>query len=252
MRRRELLGASSIVLTTAAAGCATSVFGSSEDRPGSPAGAATGTRQPDGSATTIQVRADGLVEAEPDQATLSVGVEARGDSAETVTDTLAERIESLRTTFEGLGIPADAVETGRYDVRPSREGGGYEGVHYLVVTVDDVERVGEVIDAAAETGADDVGGVRFGLRDETRAELRRQALDEALANADAEAEYVAENRGVELTGTRSVSTSNVDVVPAEARTAELEMAGDEAAPPTELAAGPVTVSASVVVTYGFR
>lgn len=250
MKRRDLLGASGIVLATAVAGCATGAFGggpSDESADG-----VTGARRTNGSEGVIEVRADGLVEAEPDGATLSVGVEARGDSAEAVTDALAERVDALRATFEDLDVPADRVETGRYDVRPSREGSGYEGTHYLVVTLEAVDRVGEVIDAAAEAGADDVGGVRFGLQDETRASLRRQALDEALANADAEAEYVAENRGVALTGTRSVSTSNVDVVPVDARTGELEAADDAAAPPTELAAGPVTVSASVVVTYGFE
>jgi len=109
-----------------------------------------------------------------------------------------------------------------------------------------------MIDAAADAGTDDLGGVRFAPRDETRAELRKRALDETLANADAEVRFVAENLTVELTGTRSVSTTNVDVVPVEASAAELEAGGDAGVPPTELATGSVTVSASVSVIYGFE
>ncbi|WP_254862006.1 SIMPL domain-containing protein [Halovivax gelatinilyticus] len=258
MQRRDVLGASGIALLTVAAGCLSSAFEDGDDRSNADDGstdADTGVRgapPDDDPGNAIEVRADGLVEAEPNRATLTVGVEARGESAAAVTDELAEAAESLREAFAELGIPDENVESGRYDVRQPRNGTRYEGVHQFRAIVDDPDRVGEVIDETAAAGADDVGRIRFGVRDETRAELRTQALDEALANADAEAEHVADNRGVDLTGTRSVSTTAVDVVPVEATVDEMDVADDDAGrPPTDVESGLVTVSASVTVTYSF-
>ncbi len=252
MRRRELLGASGIALVTATVGCVGRAFdGTSDERAADETGV-RGAPPNDDRDNAIEVRADGLVETEPDRATLTVGVEAEGESAEAVTDELAEKAERLRETFDDLGISEDDVESGRYDVRQRRNGTRYEGVHQFRVVLYDVDRVGEVIDATAAAGADDVGRVRFGLQDETRATLRRQALDEALANADAEAEHIAANRGVALTGTQSVSTRTVDVVPVEASVDEVDVAEDDTgAPRTAVDSGLVTVSASVTVTYSF-
>ncbi|WP_049926619.1 SIMPL domain-containing protein [Halopiger goleimassiliensis] len=248
MDRRQFLAASTVAVA-AVAGCTSSA---QEETPeGEIRGAA-----PEGPAErAIEVSAVGEVEAEPDRATLSVGVEATGESAEAVESELAEKADALRATFDDLGIPDENVESGRFSVRPEYDGDGYQGAHRFEVVVDDVDSVGDVIDAVA-ADADDIGRVSFGLTDETRAELRDQALEQALENADEEASYIAENRNVAITGTRSVSTRNVDVVPVRADhgyVAEADAADDGgAAPTTEIDSGPVTVTASVDVSYGFE
>lgn len=251
MDRRRFLAASSVGAAAAMAGCLGRALGAADERDEAPAAAGGRTD------STITVSASGEVETEPDRATVSVGVEARGESADAVTDELAAGAEQLRETFDDLGIPEENVEEGRYRVRPvhGRDGELEEirGAHSFEVTVDDVDRVGEVIDAAVEAGADDIGRVNFTIRAETRDELRKDALDEALANADEEAEHVAANRGVELAGTKSVTTSDVRVDPV-SRTVGYEMAeaDDAGAPPTEIDADPVSVSASVTVVYAFE
>lgn len=109
------------MLATAAAGCVTTAFDDAGERlespaAGDPSSHATNARST-GDAAVIEVRADGVVETAPYQATLSLGVEARGDSATAITDALAERVEALRTTVAEFGIPDEDVESGRYDVR---------------------------------------------------------------------------------------------------------------------------------------
>ena len=247
MERRTFLAASTAGVAIATAGCIDSVLSSNE--PSSDLGAPP-ENDP---GNEIEVRADGVVEAEPDEANLVVGVEATGDSADAVSDELAADAETLRETFDDLDIPEDDVESGRYNVRQPRNSTRYEGTHTFQVRLTDVDRVGEVIDAATEAGADDVGRIRFGLRDETREQLRDQALDAALENADSEASHIASNRGVSLTGTKSVSTTDVDVSPVRADTDDLAMEADDAdAPPTEIDHGLATVSASVTVVYSFE
>ncbi|GAB3672400.1 SIMPL domain-containing protein [Halopiger thermotolerans] len=250
VNRRQFLAASGVGVAAAMAGCTSSAL---TDDAGAQSGDGNGSG---GGDREITVSASGEVESEPDKAIVSVGVEARGETAEAVTDELATGAERLRQAFTDLEIPEENVEEGRYRVgpAPSRDGEseGFRGTHSFEVTLEDVERVGEVIDAAVEAGADDVGHVNFTLQEETRDQLRKEALDQALANADDEAAYIADNRGVELAGTKSVTTGDVNVHAVSHDVAySTEAAGNGGAPPTEIDAEPVTVSASVTVTYAF-
>ncbi|PGF15593.1 SIMPL domain-containing protein [Natrinema sp. CBA1119] len=260
MDRRQFLAASSIGLTTAVAGCAGSPLSSGDagtepdDEPGSNSDTAP---ESESSATDadgeISVSASGEVEAEPDRAIVSLGVEASGESAEAVTDALSSGAKALRAAFDDLEIPEENVEEGQYRVYPARgrNADGFEGRHSFRVAVAEVDRVGEVIDGAVEAGADDVGHVSFTLTEETRSELRKDAIDAALSNADEEAGHVADNRGVELEGTTAVTTGDVQVNSVRRETAATDDAASGGAPPTEIDAEPVSVSASVTVTYAF-
>ncbi|WP_255170314.1 SIMPL domain-containing protein [Natrononativus amylolyticus] len=244
MDRRHVLIATGVGAATALAGCVGSAFtdgGTEEPIGGAPA---------EENGNTIEVSASGTAETDPDRAVATVGVEARGDTADEVRDELVEGAERLRETFADLEIPDDNVRTGRYNIRERRQGTGFEGSHSFSVEVDDVDRVGEVIDAAVDAGADDVGRVNFTLQPETREALRNEALDDALDGADAEAEHIAANRGVEITGTRSVSTSDVSVSPVRYDAAH-DVAADDAETSTEIDSGQVSVTATVTVVYGF-
>ncbi|WP_306056416.1 SIMPL domain-containing protein [Natronococcus wangiae] len=249
MNRRQFLAGSGVAAAATTAGCVTSAIGS--DDPGS----MTQTTH-DSNDNEIVVSATGEATADPDAASLSVGVEASGDTAEEVTDELAAQADALREAFDDLEIPEENVEEGRYRVHPRRgrdgDPEGYEGRHSFQLTIDDVGRIGEIIDELTAAGADDVGRVTFSLQEETRDEIRDEALDDALANADDEARHIADNRGVTIAGTKSVETGDVrlDTVYLDAR----EVAEDDAAdgPPTEIDADPVSVTASVTVTYGFE
>ncbi|QLK24890.1 SIMPL domain-containing protein [Natrinema zhouii] len=252
MDRRQFLAASSIGLTAVMAGCTGSPLSSDDsgsepnDEPASDSNASAADGE-------ITVSASGEVEAEPDQAVVSVGVEASGESADAVTEALSSGADGLRAAFDDLGIPEENVEEGQYRVYPARgrNADGFEGRHSFRVTVTEVDRVGEVIDAAVEAGADDVGHVSFTVTEETRSELRKDAIDAALSNADDEASHIADNREVELEGTTAVTTGDVQVHSVRRETAATDDAASGGAPPTEIDAEPVSVSASVTVTYAF-
>lgn len=245
MNRRQFLALSSAGVAATVAGCVSSA---DEDDGNLPSGGST-TGDDYGE---IEVSATGTAETEPDRAVARIGVEARGETADDVRADLADGSDALRATFEDLGIPEDNVRTATFRINERRQESGFEGVHAFSVEVDDVDRIGEVIDAAVDAGADDVGRVNFTLQDETRKELRDDALDDALANADSEAEHIANNRGVEIVATQSISTTDVSFGPV--RTDALEYAVDDAdaGGQTELDSGPVTVTATVAVVYRFE
>lgn len=242
-RRRFLAGAATLA-AAATAGCTGTAFGTS------------GETDPDagdgpGGGRIIEVSADGEASADPDRARARFGVEASGETAEEVRGDLAARSEELRTAFEDLEIPEENVRTSGYRIREGREGTRFEGSHSYTVEVEDVDRVGEVIDRAVEAGADDVGRVGFTLAPETREELREEALEDALASADREAEAIAADRGAEIAETAWVSTADGGGRPVGGPVPEAA-ADDVADAPTDLETGPVSVSVSVTVAYRFE
>lgn len=215
-------------------------------------GNAAGQVDTDGNATaTVQVSATGQVEAEPDQANLRVAVVATGEDATTARDRLAENVSELREALRAAGIEDDQVRTAYFDIdqdyretREGREPAGYRAIQAFEITLSDVARTGEIIDVAVNNGANRVDGVEFTLADDTRRQLRADALREAVANARADADVLANASNLTITGVRAVSTGEGGFTPH--RTEVAMEAGDAA---TTVEPGPVTVTASVTVTY---
>ena len=205
----------------------------------------------DGTAT-IQVNAAGQVEAEPDQAIVRVAVVATGEDATTARDRLAENVSELRAALRQAGIADDQIQTAFFDISQERretpDGGepaGYRATQAFEITLSNVSRVGEIIDVAVNNGANRVDGVQFTLAEETRRQLRADALREAVNNARGEAEVLANASELRITGIDVVSTAGGDVQPFDARTVSAEAADAG----TTIEPGPVTVTASVTVAY---
>lgn len=243
-RRRFLAGAATLA-AAATAGCTGTAFGTG-----------SGETEPDagddpGGERIIEVSATGEASADPDRARARFGVEASGESAEEVRADLAAESEELRAAISEL-VPEENVRTTGYRIREEREGTGFEGSHSYAVEVEDVDRVGEVIDRAVEAGADDVGRIGFTLAPDTREELREEALEDALASADREAEAIAADRGAEIAETAWVSTAGGGR-PGSPHGPVPEVAADDAAKaPTDLETGPMSVTVSVTVGYRFE
>ena len=202
---------------------------------------------------TITVAGSGDVDVAPDAAVVRLSVEASGTDAGNVSDTLASKAERLRETLQDFGIDDADIQTRYYDVRTDRPGGDrdgaarYVGQQSLEVTLSDVERAGDLIDAAVDGGADEVHGVRFTLSEDERADVRDDALRAALENARDEADVLATASALEVTGIQSISTTGADVRPYHAE-AVAYAAGDGGAA-TRIDSRDVTVSASARVVF---
>ena len=200
---------------------------------------------------TITVAGSGDVAVAPDAAVVRLSVEASGPDAGNVSDTLASKAERLRATLQDFGIDDADIRTRHYDVRTDRRGGDgaerYVGQQSLEVTLSDVERAGDLIDAAVDGGADEVHGVRFTLSEDERAAVRDDALRAALENARDEAAVLATASALEVTGVQSISTTGADVRPYHAEA--VAYAGGDGGASTRIDSRDVTVSASVRVVY---
>lgn len=206
-----------------------------------PAGA-----QQDGTSSenvTITVGSAGAVTTSPDVAVVDIAVEASAPSAEVARDMVAENVSQVRDALVDAGVTDDQVRTTHFFISSEQNENGsitYHAAHSLEIRVP-VDDAGMIVDASTDAGATRVDGVQFTLADETRRDLRDDALRAALANARADAEVIANASGVEVETVLSVETFEGSVGPVfvEARQSD----------GTTFDPGPVTVTASVTVTY---
>lgn len=136
----------------------------------------------------------------PDVAFLVVGVEARAKNPRDAQRQQADLMTATERRLTAAGIARDALRTLGLDLqqefdfnqgrRVPRE---FVARNTIEVRIDDIARVGEIIDAAVQGGATSTGGVRFDLRD--RAAAEREAVRLAVADARARADAAAAGAG---------------------------------------------------------
>ncbi|MFN3644230.1 MAG: SIMPL domain-containing protein [Gemmobacter sp.] len=200
----------------------------------------------------LTVTGEGRVDAAPDMAIVTLGVQTQ---AETAAGALAANSERLAAVIERLragGIePRDLQTSGlnlgpRYEYRDNRAPRlvGYEASNQLVVRVRALDRVGAILDAAVADGANTLGGLSFTLADPQP--VRDGALAAAVGEARRKAAIIAEAAGITLGPIVSISEqvaySGPQPMP---RLAMADAA--EAAVPVE--AGELRYAATVTLVY---
>jgi uncharacterized protein YggE len=207
----------------------------------------TATNADDGEGTTVVTTGAGSVEADADLAVVRVAVVSVADTAEAARNDTASRSTALVDTLVAAGVPDDAITTASYSLNAQydRDGGerelvGYRAVHAYRVEIAPDE-AGSVVDAAVSEAGAEVWGVEFTLSPETRAELRAEAVENAVADARADANAAAAAAGLAVTRVVSIEVGSTPTFVS--RGLETADAG------TEFRPGPVTVEATVTVTY---
>ncbi len=153
---------------------------------------------------TISVSGEGKVNGTPDIATLSFGVQTdRLPTAEAATADLAERMSKVIAAVKAKGIDEADITTqslSLYPIYDYTDNGsvprGYQASQSLAVKVRDTKKVGDVLTVSAKQGANQIGGVSFGI-DKPEA-LRDQARAEAIAQAEEKARELAGQLGYSL------------------------------------------------------
>jgi uncharacterized protein YggE len=161
------------------------------------AGSGSGESQSERSLTKVSVTGDSLVQAQPDTAIITVSVVTQGARALEAQQENANRSEAVVRALKNAAGPGAEIKTSGYSLQPQRvykEGqpptiSGYEARNSVTVTISDLTRVGAVIDATAQAGANDVAGISFTLRKDRPA--RDQALAEATREAVSKAQVIA-------------------------------------------------------------
>jgi len=169
-----------------------------------PVGAQGGATSTGGRPTHVVVSGTALVQAAPDTAILLISVLTQHKNAlEAQTENATRSTEVIRAVKTAAG-PGAEVKTSGYSLTPQRVYKenqpatitGYEARNTVMVTMSDLGRVGAVIDAASQSGANNVDGVSFTLRKDRPA--RNEALSEATRDAISKAQILAQALGGRL------------------------------------------------------
>ena len=139
---------------------------------------------------------EGVVKAAPDQAWVRIGAESRSKNPKDAQQQNAQAMSGVQQKLAALGIAKDAIKTVaidlqlEYDYANGRQTPrGYVARNTIEVRVDELAKLGEVLDAAVGSGATLLHGLRFDLK--KREDLEREALQQAVAAAVARAESMA-------------------------------------------------------------
>lgn len=164
----------------------------------------------------ITVVGEGKVSLKPDIATINVGAEVRADTVSEAKAEVDAQMASIVAALQEAGVAEKDIQTSHYSIyyeqEPMpvfREGpapenqGGYRVSNMIQVTVRDVEKAGEVLDAVVQAGANQVYGVNFTVSDESA--WQSEARAKAMADARARAQELAGLAEVELGEVLSVS-----------------------------------------------
>jgi uncharacterized protein YggE len=199
----------------------------------------------------IRVAGEASVSAKPDQADINIGVVSQASTAEEAgTQNAKQATAAIATIKDLLGQNAN-VKSVNYSLTPNQRfppGGGtptitgYTASNTVHVRTENLAVVGKLIDAVTKSGANNIQGIQFTIRDQQP--LRTQALKEAALQARSTADAVAASLGLRVVRVLSVE---VGQAPAIHPVAE-PMVRMAAAATTPMEPGTVDVHANLVLT----
>ena len=205
----------------------------------------------------VVVTGEGLVQATPDRAWITVSSESRAPSPREAQRRTAELMRPVLDSLRKERVPDDAVRTTGYDLQQEfdftngkRVSRGYVARNTIEVRVDDVGRVGELLEAVVSQGATTVSGLRFDVKDQGK--LEREAVRRAVAAARQKAEAAAAGASRTLDRLIRIEESGAARPPVPmpfVRTAALAAEAGGAPP---VAVGQIEVRAEVTVTFGLK
>ena len=194
----------------------------------------------------------GQVSAAPDKAEISAGVVTEAPHAADAVKANAAAMQKVFAALEAAGIERKHVQTSRFDVSPVYADGdpqrrappaitGYRVSNQVQVEVLGVDKVGAVLDALVGAGANELGGISFGIAEP--APLLDEARKKAIADAHRKAELYAREAGVALGRVLQIDEAGGGGVPVPVAYARMESAA------SPIAAGQLDLSASITVRY---
>jgi uncharacterized protein YggE len=204
----------------------------------------------------IVTRGEAILKRAPDQAWVSIAAESRAATAAQAQQANADAMRAVQAALAKSGLPADAVKTTGYSLQPDMEysGGrsrvrGYIARNSIEVRVDDLQKLSTVIDAAGQSGATNMSGLRFDLKD--RANVEREALRLAVQDAMARARAIAAGANAQIGAIVRIDEQGGFEPPPMPmyRTQTLAV---EAAPQTPITPGEVEIRAQVTLTVAVR
>ena len=204
----------------------------------------------------IVVSGEGIVKATPDQAWVRIGAESRSKNSKDAQQRNAELMTAVQQKLASLGIPKEAIKTVGLDLQlefdyqnGKQTPRGYVARNTIEVRVDDLAKLGNVLDAVVGSGATTIHGLRFDAK--ARQAIEQEALKVAVGSAMTKADAIAAGakRGVDRILRIEETFSGGDGPrPMMERAVMMKMADT----PTPIEAGEIEIRAQVRLTVAIK
>ena len=200
--------------------------------------------------TRVMVAGDSIVQAQPDTAIVTVSVVTQNRRAIDAQQENATKTDAvIRALKASAGANAE-IKTSGYSLEPQRVYkenqpptiAGYEARNSVTVTLSDLNKLGTVIDAAAQAGSNDVSGIAFTLRQDRQA--RDRALSEATQEAMSKARVIAQALGGRVVRVVEVQEEGFQLRPPQ-QIQEFGVAGKRADVATPIEVGSLDITSRV-------
>lgn len=202
--------------------------------------------------TRITVGGDAIVQAQPDTAILTIAVVTQGKRAIDAQQENATKTEAVVRALKTAAGTGAEVKTSGYSLQPMRVYRenqpptitGYEARNTVTLTTSELTKLGNVIDAAGQAGANDITGISFTLRQDRPA--RDRALQEATQEAMNKAKVMAQAIGGRVVMIAEVFEEGFQRPPQPVYQAEAFMAKRDVSTPIEIGSLDVTSRVQLV------
>lgn len=218
-----------------------------------PSGMACSPMTGNGGMSTITVNGVGEARVAPDMATIQLGVTTQAESAAQAMSQNAERQTAVIAALAEAGIEQADIQTSGLNLNPMMDYGenraptvaGYQASNMVSVRVRDIARLGEVMDAIVNAGANEINGIAFQREDGSDAQddARRNAVQDARRKA----EVLAEASGLTLGPVLALRDTPQPDGP---RPMMMDARAASSGASTPIAAGELSMSAQVQAEYG--
>jgi uncharacterized protein YggE len=221
-------------------------------RPATVVGAPT-TTSDEPAIHTITVSGTGTITLVPDTGHVGVGVTISKATVKGAREAAAKAMTDIIASIKALGVDEKDIKTVGLNLYPQYDRGtpakvvGYQISEQVQVTVRDLDKVGDVADAAMTHGATEANGIWFDLADPAKAmdDARARAVEAARASADA----MAKAAGVPLGTVVSISEPSQVVYPYPYAMGGAARESADALTPTPVNPGTQDLSATVTVVF---
>jgi uncharacterized protein len=169
---------------------------------------------------TINVTGEGKVYLTPDIVNITIGVHTEGKDAAAAVASNNAQSQKVADALKTFKIDPKDIQTTNISIYPQQQTdnqGKPLGINYVVdntvyVTLRDITKLGDLLDAVVKAGANTINSIQFDVAD--RSAALSQARTAAVKDAQTQAQELASAAGVTLGDVRTISTyGNATPVP---------------------------------------
>ena len=200
----------------------------------------------------INVSGEGKVKVIPDQATIAVTVETKGNNAKDVKKQNDEKIEAVLKFIKKMNLAPADYKTQRVSLNPQydyeKKKHSYNATQTIEILLRDLSKYDELMEGLVDQGINRIDAVTFQSSKlaQYQSEARKLAMKEAKLKAEDYVSVLGQKVGRAMTISDNSQTYYPQPMYAAMKTMEMS---DASAPRETLAVGEINITANVTVSF---